>query len=88
MEQETNGDGRPVNLPGIYEHPETGAQLIARRHRKFADAQADAYVQVGFKYVGPEPKVSKVSAKAEVKESEAEVETKTEEPKASAKAKK
>ena len=53
---EMNGDGRPANLPGVYRHPETGVELIARRHRKFGDVQADGFVQVGFKYVGPAPK--------------------------------
>lgn len=80
--QETNGNGRPSNKPGIYRHPETGVEVIARQHRKFGSAQADAYVQVGFQYVGPEPKVS---AKAEAKESEAEVKTETKETKAKAK---
>lgn len=63
-EHENNGDGRPANEPGIYRHPETGVELIARRHRKFGNAQADGYVQVGFKYVGPEPKAVKADEKA------------------------
>lgn len=66
MEKETNGNGRPSNKPGIYRHPESGAEMIARQHRKFGSAQADGYVAVGYVYVGPEPKVS---AKAEAKES-------------------
>lgn len=67
-DQELNGDGRPANLPGVYRHPETGKELIARRHRKFGDAQADGFVQVGYKYVGPAPKEAKaVTPKTEVK---------------------
>jgi len=62
---ENNGDGRPANLPGVYRHPETGVELIALRHRKFGDQQADAFVQVGFKYVGPAPKESAKKPKAE-----------------------
>jgi hypothetical protein len=61
---ELNGDGRPANLPGVYRHPETGKELIARRHRKFGDAQADGFVQVGYKYVGPAPKESEKKPEA------------------------
>ena len=61
-DKENNGDGRPANEPGVYKHPETGKELIARRHRKFGDAQADGYVQVGYKWVGPIPVEKKVTS--------------------------
>lgn len=63
-DQEINGDGRPVNKPGVYKHPESGAELIARRHRKFGDVQADGYVQVGYVWDRPEPKAKKPEVKA------------------------
>lgn len=63
-DQEINGDGRPVNKPGVYKHPESGAELIARRHRKFGDVQADGYVQVGYVWDRPEPKVTKAAKPA------------------------
>lgn len=42
------------NLPGIYRHPETGVELVAKQHPKFGSAQADGFVRVGYVYVGPE----------------------------------
>jgi hypothetical protein len=64
---ETNGEGRPANAPGVYRHKETGKELIARRHRKFGDSQADGFVQAGYEWVGPEPKVTKETKQPEVK---------------------
>lgn len=52
---ETNGDGRKVNLPGLYRHPESGAELIVKATPKFGTPMADGAVQVGFRYVGPAP---------------------------------
>lgn len=76
---EKNGDGRPANLPGVYRHPETGKELIARRHRKFGDAQADGFVQVGYKWVGPEPKAKKAEKPEEPKSVQAPKEETTKE---------
>lgn len=52
---EINGDGRPFNKPGLYRHPESGAEVITTHHAKFGSAMSDAMVQVGYKYVGPAP---------------------------------
>lgn len=71
-DKESNGDGRPANEPGVYRHPETGKELIARRHRKFGDAQADGFVQVGYKWVGPVPKESEQNPKSEAATPKAE----------------
>lgn len=43
------------NLPGVYKHPETGVELIARQHPKFGSAQADGFVASGFVWKGPAP---------------------------------
>lgn len=50
------------NEAGVYKHPETGVEVVARPHPKFGNAQADGFVNAGFVYVGPAP------AKEEVKE--------------------
>lgn len=47
---ERNGAGAPRNPAGVYVHPETGRRLIATRHPKFGDSQADAFVRVGFRF--------------------------------------
>ena len=55
MDNESNGDGRPYNKPGLYRHPESGAEVITRHDAKLGSAMSDAVVQVGYKYVGPAP---------------------------------
>lgn len=69
---ETNGTGRPVNKPGLYRHPETGAEVYVRRH-KSGSAMADGVVAQGYKFVQDElPKklaVSKFADEAEDKDS-------------------
>lgn len=52
---EVHGDGRPFNKPGLYRHPESGAEVIVTHNPKLGSAMADGVVQVGFKYVGPAP---------------------------------
>jgi hypothetical protein len=52
---ETNGDGKTGNLPGLYRHPESGAEIVVTAHEKAGNAMADGAVQVGFVYVGPAP---------------------------------
>ena len=42
------------NLPGVYRHPETGVELVAKQHPKYGSAQADGFVRVGYVYVGTE----------------------------------
>jgi len=65
MQNETNGDNRPYNKPGLYRHPESGAEVITRHDAKLGSAMSDAVVQVGYKYVGDAP--VEAPAKAEVK---------------------
>lgn len=52
---ETNGNGRPFNKPGLYRHPESGAELVVGATPKFGSPMADGAVRVGFVYVGPAP---------------------------------
>lgn len=61
---ETNGNGRPFNKPGLYRHPESGAELIVGATPKFGSPMADGAVRVGYVYVGPAP-AEKVEAKKE-----------------------
>lgn len=49
---EIQGDGRQSNLPGVYKHPETGIK-IETSEGSDGYIQGDAFVQVGFKYIGP-----------------------------------
>ena len=44
---------KPANKGGVYRHPETGTEVIAMETEKFGSPQADAYVRLGFEYVGP-----------------------------------
>lgn len=59
---ETNGNGTRGNLPGLYRHPESGAEIVTQHDGKLGSAMSDGAVQVGFKYVGPAP----VETKTEV----------------------
>jgi hypothetical protein len=45
---ETNGQSRPVNLPGIYKHKETGVTVEIQDAHGLGNQQADAFVQTGF----------------------------------------
>lgn len=49
---ETNSNG-VKNPVGVYRHDESGAELIA-----VTPIQGDAFVRLGYKYVGPAPKKS------------------------------
>lgn len=55
------------NLPGVYEHPVTKVRITCYPGKR-ADAQADAYVQVGFKRVGDCPSLAEI-AEADAKQS-------------------
>lgn len=59
---ETNGNGTKGNLPGLYRHKETGAEIVTQHDGKLGSAMSDGAVQVGFVYVGPAP----VETKTEV----------------------
>src|SRR5690349_11083026 len=50
--QENSNNKNPA---GLYRHPETGAEVVARYHPKFGTPQADGLVRVGYVYVGPAP---------------------------------
>lgn len=64
---ETNGTGKKGNLPGLYRHPESGAEIVTQHDGKLGSAMSDGAVQVGFQYVGPAPKEeTKVAPAAEV----------------------
>jgi hypothetical protein len=56
--------GRPDHKPGIYRHPVSKSELVARRHPKFGDVQADALVHAGYEWVGPEVKDAPKKAEA------------------------
>ena len=53
---ETQGNGQPAFPSGLYRNKETGQELIAQGSSKFGNPQADAFVRLGFEYVGPAPK--------------------------------
>lgn len=43
------------NQPGVYRHPETGAEVVVERHPKFGNAKADGLARVGFVFDRPAP---------------------------------
>lgn len=51
MAQETQGDKKPANKPGLYRQDESGAELTA-----LSSVQADAFVRLGYHYVEDAPK--------------------------------
>lgn len=51
MTSETQGsNAKAINKPGLYRHPETGAEVLTQNGSE-GYIQADAAVQVGFRYV-------------------------------------
>lgn len=56
---ETMGDKKPANLPGVYRHEGAGVEIVTAPGFK-GSIQADAAVQVGYKYVGAKPKTQAV----------------------------
>lgn len=59
---ETNGDGKN-NLPGLYRHPESGAEVIVTANPGIGNALADGAYQTGFRYVGPAPDETETKTK-------------------------
>ena len=51
---ETSGNGKN-NLPGLYRHPESGAEVIVQANPGIGNSMADGAYQTGFRYVGPAP---------------------------------
>lgn len=66
---EVNGNGKAVNLPGLYRHPETGAEIVTQHDGKLGSAMSDGAVQVGFRYVGPAPVETETKVAPEAKKS-------------------
>ena len=64
---EVNGNGKAGNLPGLYKHKETGAEIVTQHDGKLGSAMSDGAVQAGFVYVGPAPE-TKTEVKAPVAE--------------------
>lgn len=52
---ESNGNKRPINLPGIYRHEAAGKEIITVADMNDGSVQADALVRVGFHRVGDMP---------------------------------
>ncbi len=62
---EKMGDGRPVNLPGLYRHTESGEEVVTTSDYDAGKIQGDALVQVGYKRIGDIPtKVIKTEEEA------------------------
>lgn len=55
---------KKMNPAGVYRHPETGVELVATRHPKFGNVQADAFVSAGYEYVGTVDEVEAQEAKS------------------------
>jgi hypothetical protein len=51
---ETNGNGKTLNKPGLYRHPESGAEVFVTHHPKLGSAMADGVVAQGYKWVQAE----------------------------------
>lgn len=51
MTTEIQGDGRPVNKPGVYRR-EDGSEIVTTKDPRFGSIQGDAIVQQGYKYAG------------------------------------
>jgi hypothetical protein len=55
---ETMGDSRPSNKPGVYRTPD-GHEITTTRDPRFAAIQADAMVQQGYVWVSDFPEETK-----------------------------
>lgn len=56
---EVSGKGGAGNKPGLYRHPESGAEVFVTHHAKLGSAMADGVVAVGYVWVSseqPKPK--------------------------------
>jgi hypothetical protein len=53
MANEINGEGRPLNKPGVYRHKETGVEVELDVNPGIGTPLIDAYKQVGYEYVRP-----------------------------------
>jgi hypothetical protein len=54
MAEQTNHGNRPGNRPGLYRHPQTGAEVFVTHHVKYGSAQADGAVAQGYVWVSDE----------------------------------
>ena len=48
MAEQLNGDGHLGNRPGLYRHPQSGAEIFVTAHPKFGSSMADGAVNQGF----------------------------------------
>ncbi len=55
MQEEVMGSGKPANLPGLYEHKESGTRIATTADPDFGRIQADALVQMEYTRVGDVP---------------------------------
>lgn len=62
---ETNGDGRPLNKPGLYKQKETGAEVVLEETPGLGTPVIDAFIQAGFVRIGDAPEKSKVVPETE-----------------------
>jgi hypothetical protein len=53
--QEANGGGKPKNLPGVYRHEGSGKEIITSADPNDGQIQADAFVRVGYHWIGDVP---------------------------------
>ncbi len=60
--------GKAGNKPGLYRHPESGAEVFVTHHKKLGSAMADGVVAVGYQWVSSEKPEKKVEAKESPKE--------------------
>lgn len=62
---ETNGDGRPLPLSGLYKHKEAGTEIVLEQTPGLGSAKIDAFIQAGYVRVGDIPTKTKVEPKLE-----------------------
>lgn len=60
--QETNGDGRPLNRPGLYRQKETGQEIYLEGTPGLGTPIIDAFVQAGFVFISDQKPVVIASA--------------------------
>jgi hypothetical protein len=59
---EQSGDGREGNKPGLYRHPESGAEVFVKAHPKFGSSMADGVVAQGYRWTSFEEPESLAAA--------------------------
>ena len=54
---------KSVKLPGIYRHKETGVEVSLKTQPKLGTPLINAYLKMGYEYVGPKPVKTEVVSK-------------------------